>query len=573
MSGTDKEPSYEKPKIMIIDIPNSIVDKVKSQGFNAISGTFGSPYKVNLSDNYLPVSLNDSLPNISEQEVIIIDLSKPIVLDKQPPLKVTEFTNWYYARCDGGEIDPRPVVMETIREDLDRIYNNGYVFIIFSAPSFSQSMFYGNGYQKISDLDLTNWCFLTVLGNLIKRADCGMEIAFKDRELSSVFPFLSEIANDSYFDVVFETYSPFKEKKWVPLLWNKYDECIGGLILEDGKGLILILPQFSNKEEIIVKLLKETLPALRPNLFPELVSGKWLEKDDYEFETILQLKSKRTNIEEEAAKKIAEIDEKINQERERLGFLHRILTGTGDQFVKDIECTLKLIFDRVDNIDEQTPEGVNAQEDLQIKDKTEKLLVEIKGLSGFPTESDIAQLNKYIIRRIKEWNSTYVRGLFIVNHQRHIPPLERENDSAFTVEQINDATISRIALFTSWELYLLVKGMQKWKWHRRMIQDLFYQDGRFSGVPPFYKPIGTIVNYFEKRSATAIQISNDKLIKGSTIGYITPKGYYEEYVTSMQIDNKDVDEAIAGQGVGILTKYPKEMIKEGLQVYLVKKSY
>ena len=133
----------------------------------------------------------------------------------------------------------------------------------------------------------------------------------------------------------------------MPLLWNKYGQCVGGLILEEGKGLILILPQFSNKEEIVVKLLKETLPDLRPNLFPELVSGKWLERDDYEFETIIELKSERNEIEEKAAKKVTEIDQKIIQQRERLGFLHGILTGTGDQFVKDIEYTLNLISDDV----------------------------------------------------------------------------------------------------------------------------------------------------------------------------------------------------------------------------------
>ena len=41
MPETDK-PNYEKPKIMIIDMPDSIVEKVKSLGFNAVSGTFGS---------------------------------------------------------------------------------------------------------------------------------------------------------------------------------------------------------------------------------------------------------------------------------------------------------------------------------------------------------------------------------------------------------------------------------------------------------------------------------------------------------------------------------------------------
>ena len=44
---------------------------------------------------------------------------------------------------------------------------------------------------------------------------------------------------------------------------------------------------------------------------------------------------------------------------------------------------LKLIFDSVDNIDEQTPQGVNVQEDLQINDKAGKVLIEVKDCPDF----------------------------------------------------------------------------------------------------------------------------------------------------------------------------------------------
>lgn len=403
MSGIDKKSNYEKPKIMIIDMPNSIVEKVKSLGFNAVSGTFGSPYKVELNDLYRPVSFNSSFHGLLESEILFLDLAKPVVIDDQSPPKIAPSADTFFVKCDTGEIDPRPMAMFEGREFLDRIYENGGIFIIFSAFPIVQTIYWGSVTRVVeNDLKIDTWSFLSVLGNLNKRYDHGTEITVKDRNFSSIFPFLNDIPKDSFFNVVFETYVVFKEKNWTPLLWNKYDECIGGLILDKEKGLILILPQFSNKEEIIVKLLMETLPDLCPDLFPELVAGKWLERDDYEFETILQLKSERKKIEEEAAKNVKKIGEKIIRERERLGFLHGILIGTGGQLVKDTENTLKLIFDSVDNIDEQTPKDSNVQEDLQIKDKSEKILVEVKGLSGFPTESDIAQLNKYIARRMVE---------------------------------------------------------------------------------------------------------------------------------------------------------------------------
>ncbi|MCK4736563.1 MAG: hypothetical protein KAT65_29185, partial [Methanophagales archaeon] len=56
---TDKEkpskkdhPEYQKPKILLIDLPDSVLDSVRSAGFNASAGTFGSPYKVELRDGY-----------------------------------------------------------------------------------------------------------------------------------------------------------------------------------------------------------------------------------------------------------------------------------------------------------------------------------------------------------------------------------------------------------------------------------------------------------------------------------------------------------------------------------------
>jgi hypothetical protein len=48
-------PKYQKPKILLIDLPDSVLDSVRSAGFNASAGTFGSPYKVELSDSYQPV--------------------------------------------------------------------------------------------------------------------------------------------------------------------------------------------------------------------------------------------------------------------------------------------------------------------------------------------------------------------------------------------------------------------------------------------------------------------------------------------------------------------------------------
>ena len=63
-------PKYQKPKILLTDLPDSVLDSVRYVGFNTSAGTFGSPYKVELSDGYQPVIYKQDLPNYTEQEIL-----------------------------------------------------------------------------------------------------------------------------------------------------------------------------------------------------------------------------------------------------------------------------------------------------------------------------------------------------------------------------------------------------------------------------------------------------------------------------------------------------------------------
>lgn len=562
----DSELKYKKPKIIIIDMPESLVDSIRSNGYNVVSGTFGTPYKVSLSDNFLPVTRDASLPNLEEQEIICIDLSSPETSNESLALSITAETKTFYARCDQGKIDPRPISALLSRQAMDTIFENGGIFIIFASFDYPQEIFFGNHHKVIKKWEITPWSFLSILENLQKIYSAGEEILIENN--IELLPFLSKYTENGSFDTTLEVYGEFL-KSWIPLLKNKYGKCIGGIITQPDKGIVIILPQLSNKEEIILGALRESLPEYRPNLFPEIEAGRWLKRDEYEFEEVKNLNSQIDTIENETKEKIAILNNKIIQERERLNYLHGIITKTGTPLVEDIEIGLGLVFDDIINIDEEIPEEMNLQEDLQIKDRSTAILVEIKGLSGFPSESDIAQLVKFMIRRMREWKQQDVRGCFIVNHQRHIPPLNRNNETVFTKEQNDDAVNNEIALFSSWQIYKLLKGMQKWGWDQMKVQDIFYQSGWFSGVPPFYEPIGKITNYYAQQNVVGVEIVNGKLKIGDRIGYITQLGYLEENIESMQVNGKNVVEANLGQGVGIKTEYSKDSIKDAKQLYLV----
>jgi hypothetical protein len=352
--------------------------------------------------------------------------------------------------------------------------------------------------------------------------------------------------------------------------------CVGGLLVpEDSKGRVLILPQISKDAETIVTLLREVLPDISPHLFPHIEGSRWVERDEYELDSVLKYKAEKIKVQQRATRELEDLDKMITEERDRLGFLHGIITNTKDDLVESVKSCLEYIgFKQVIDVDKQIQnQGTSApkQEDLQVHDKSPTLLVEIKGLSGLPHESDTLQVVKYIHRRMKEWDRTDVRGVSIINHQRNVPALERDNQNVFTEQQIEDAQNNDVTILTTWDLFLLARGMMKWKWNPNAIQELFYQHGRMPKIPTIYKPIGEIINYWEKPGAVGVQISESKLHKGQRIGYVIPEGYFEEEVLSLQVENRDVEEVFPGQLAGIKTIYSKNLLHKGTLVCTIMK--
>jgi hypothetical protein len=586
---TDKEkPSkkdtreYQKPKILLLDLPDSVLDSLRSAGFNASAGTFGSPYRVELSDSYRPVIYKADLPNYTEQEIIIIDLTPPETLDRPDGKKMTsEGENDWWAKCSRDEIDPRPRVMKEAQNAFDRIFDHGGLFVIFAQPSLRQDLFLAhvvhslrNGMSIESEIHDDNWSFLSILSHLRIESDFGEEINVLEQD-TPLSRFLRKTVRDARYNATFNPLSGIA-KNWKPILSNKFEKCVGGLIVpEDSSGRVLILPQISKKPEAIVTLLREVLPDISPHLFPHIEGSQWVEKEEYELDSVLKYKAKKIEVQHRAKRELEELDKKIVEERDKLGFLHGIITKTGTDLVESVKSCLESIgFKQITDVDKQILEQdtkAPKQEDLQVHDKSPTLLIEIKGISGLPHESDTIQVVKYVPRRMKEWNRFDVHGVSIINHQRNVPALERDNQNIFTKQQVEDAENHDLTILTTWDLFLLIRGMMKWGWDPKTIQELFYKSGRMPRIPTIYKPIGEIVKYWEKKEVVGVQISENKLQKGKRIGYVTPEGYLEEEALSLQVENHDVDEVFPGQLVGIKTKYPKNLLRRGTIVCAVTK--
>ncbi|MFA0834246.1 MAG: hypothetical protein ACC609_09590 [Methanobacterium formicicum] len=570
---SSEEKNEVKLDILLIDLSDEIYEKLEVMGFNVSKGSFGTPYNVQRSEEYKVVIGEENLPVISEQDIVIIDLHKDHIHENEVEYIDPGDVKELFDKCDKGWIDPRPKYMFNHRDNFDRIFKNGGIFVIFAERRYNYNFLIAkndsNYIRNGRDVEIDNWSLLPIFNDLAVYKDEGREIKIT-WDNSAFKEFFKKYLSKTSYNSRFESYH-IAVNYFTSILTNKFNQSVGCIIrnnLSETSGYVLILPDMPRTPELVLDLLNDVLPSISPHLFPN-VKGKWIEEDEYEFKSIKDLKNQIKEIAIKAKTKIEKIEEDISSERREYGFLHGILTGTGDELVDDVQECLKFIgFNNVVDADEFVKEGEDKEEDLQILDNEVNLLVEVKGPSTKTKNTYVNQISNYVSRRRKEWKTFDLDGVLIINHQRNIPPLKRDNTSVFTRNQINDAERDDICLITTWELFLLIKGMMKYNWNPRVIRDLFYQSGRIPVTPSNYEPIGQIFTIMKDKGVIGVEINKGGLYKGQRIGYRIFNEFFEETVESLQIDGNDIERTTTGNQVGVTSKFTEEL-KTGLTVYKI----
>jgi hypothetical protein len=362
-----------------------------------------------------------------------------------------------------GLVDPRPAVMRGIRDAMDRIYEHGEVFIVFAAARYEPGCIVG-AIGRFDNLDLYaarplgahNWSLLSELSSLVVTRDDGQEMDASDNGIARHLGIESYFSSGRFECVV--SPSPSLVSRWITLAASKYGDPVAGIIVpgeEEGKGLILILPQVERRADLVADLVDRVLPGLRPQLFPHAEASRWTRRPEYELPYVQVLKNEIVQIEEGARVKIREREEQVAAERAQHGFMHDLLTAA-DDLVQAVISALKAVgFSDVRDADadlKAAGEVGSMREDVRIMDAAVPVLVEIKGLRGKPTEANSLQVTKYLIPRMREWGRTDLHGLAIVNHQRNIPALERDHDHVFQADVLSNAEDQGFGLLTTWDL-------------------------------------------------------------------------------------------------------------------------
>ena len=78
--------------------------------------------------------------------------------------------------------------------------------------------------------------------------------------------------------------------------------------------------------------------------------------------------------------------------------------------------------------------------------------------------------------------------------------------------------------------------------------------------------VGVVVNFYAKPSVAAIKITGGSIRKGDLLKYKGSTTDFTEMVSSMEIDNQPVEEAKAGDLVGVKVN---ERVRENDKIYKV----
>ena len=572
-----QEIRYPKPRILALDLDSDDVLILENAGYNVQKGSLGKPYKIKISDKYQLVGPNENIPpGYGENDLVIIDLYVEDFLEKPGIEKEFSLSEPnIYAKCNVDYIDPRKVTANVIQKDLDRLYEHGGNIIIFAHFKLPQNLIVGHhepyGFVHDNEISIDEWDFLEILDSLNVQKDVGSEIAIHSTKipLSSI---LDDQIESSFFTCTLDPHS-YIQKRWFVLAENKFGKPVSGVLLPDEeiKGWIYIFPQVANKGILLIRLLSDVLPLFSPDLFPFDEKHVWLQSSIYELPHVIDLRNEIIETEEETKRKIQSIEDKIARERENYGFMHELITSSGDDLVNAVIASLKKLgFQKIKKGDEeQKIRKKTNREDIQIADKSPLILIEVKGMSGIPSEADALQVSKYLAPRMKQLKRTDIKGLFVVNHERNIPPLSRNFNNLFTEDVLTNAENQEIGLITTWEIYRLVRSHLKLGWPNALVMDIFYRSGRIDIVPMHYEFIGTIDKVFPQVPAIGITIARGEVETGALISVELKNEYDEQIIQSMQSDDVPIELASVGVRAGIRADFPIHEIREGMRIFRV----
>lgn len=553
----------EKPQILTLNLPDKTNTLLKESNYNIYAGSLGKLVDTNnekYSHKYCLLNY-DFPPNIHEFDVVIIDLSNEEHIpyqEQEHTRKANKSKNNSYLLSEHPQtiFDPRGLSAHLLSNSISELIKREAIIIVLQDENVSFTYEFveenGNRPMRRGKEDYSIYSFMPFFPFVQNKYGKETSVVIKDSEFKN---FLEKFNNDFSYETIYKHPTIWKNEERIlnpsffPLVCNKDDEIVSFAYLEEQYGLYLF-PYLKENSEFILNFIQSIAPTIHPKLFPFSTENKWTNNKEYSLPNHQNLLNEKTLIEEEFNSKIELKNIEIESNIKKYQFLHDILSETGDELVNAVIKFLEWMgFEDVKDVDEDK-DGIK-EEDIQIETAKGLLIIEVKGIGGTSKDSECSQISKIKYRRAKERGNFDVFGLYLVNHQRHIPPLDRQNPP-FTKEQIQDALNDERGLLTTWQLFKLYFDVQNKIISKEEAKEYLYDFGLIQLKPKNLIDVDIVKETFLDGYVSILNIDGINLKKGDELYVHKNDSYSLVKILEIKVNDKVVESVSKGE-IGIKT--------------------
>lgn len=569
---------HQHPMICLFDFENEVTKELERLKFNCVSASFGTNIKVN-NKQYEEklLKLNHDYPNnLHEFDIVMLDMTRNNTEDfnqNHHSLKDTRGSKAQALLSHYPEqvFDPRPLSINIVSAEIKELTNKKSIVIAFcgheNIVDYDFVEITANGAKVTAHYTYSNFNFYN---NVAQHSNKYGKKVFVPKVKSKLSPLLEKHLDRIEYSTVFfhpeiwENKQYKKIENFIPLLLNEREEIISYTHFIE-KSTILVFPDIKEKTEFVSELFKTYLPDIVPDIFPFHGEFGWLNNGEYLLPEEAELLLQKKEVEETYVKDINNIEESIAQLKIKYEFLNDLVSESGEKLVKAVEYYMKWLgFESVVNLDDTNPDVL--EEDLQIDYGDRFLVVEIKGLGGTSTDKDCNQISKIRYRRAEQRRKFDVFGLYIVNHQRYIPPKNRANPP-FSEHQINDAGLDNRGLLTTYDLYKAYFLIEEDILKKEFVREELFKKGLISLYPRHLTSLGVPDEYFMDGHVAIVNLDGIFLSKGDTVIVKKQDEYFKVTIESLMVNNAEVESAGSGE-IGV--KFNKK-VKKNSELFVDKK--
>lgn len=565
------ETMRKRTKVCCLDLDKDVIEYLNKR-FDVYNGSLGKPINVaKYNQHGLNLLLNFDFPeNLHEYEVFIEDMKKGIPQEykKEDHIRNVITGNYaYYFRSYYPQtiFNPTPFSCALLKEKIYKERQRAAIKIVFQGCFEEIDYAIGEVHQYSDEHETHN--NYEHLHNFRSNQLYGTEVRLCENKVSKTLfeAFLNDIEYcDTYWHpTIWKDNKEVYDEHFIPLLETKGGSIVSYLWATDN-DITIMLPQTKRKIEMLQVVFHEILYKYFSEYFPEVAESAWINNLSCLLPNQFSLLQEKTKLEDKYKEDLANIERRIQDNNNKYGYLHVLLTGTDDELVSAVITFLKWLgFENVIDKDKYLDKDFN-EEDIQIEvPNGGLLLLEVKGINGTSTDAQCSQISKVVHRRSREQKRFDVHGLYVVNNEKNIAP-EKRTTPPFNEQQIKDAEYDERGLCYTWRLFNLFFEIEEGIIRKEDARNALFANGLID-FRPLVVEVGNPYKYYCQHTIVCVEIKEHVVNVGDYFYYNDGIRWKKVKILSIQQEMKNVESATNGRfGFKLEQRVP-----EGETLYII----